>query len=297
MKDYWTANFDITKFIATVKTLLVDPTFLPLILPGLFLIPFINRAKLPYASLALLSIGVLSMCVVSILLFKLPMRVLVCIITPLTLFGIRYISMSKVADAFQRNVATKAAPLAMAPSTTSKGTRSIVYSVLLLSAIVPTMLLVSQLQERAKTMAELEIKLGEAVQHLSPQADQLYFCWPTNLRVIVSPFTDLSKIYRNMKIVPIGAIGQAPFVWKRLETFGITNPLGQLDKENVFIISNSEYNRFIRMYAAEKLGKEVVFTPVPVKSKILTVYKAKYVTPADPEKLKRDLSVAFLTEK
>lgn len=296
IKQHWLATFDIGKVISAMQSLLTNPMFLPLVLPSVLLIPFVNRAKVPYLSWLLVSIGVLSLCAYSIVWMKLPMRVLASILMTLTLLAIRYVSMSKIAAIFQSETVftNKESTRADAEQISTRGAGNTIYGIVLLAAIVPGFWLMSLLHVHLKTAATQEGKLNEAIRSLSPKPDQLYVCWAANPRVVISPFTDLNKLYHNFNIIPVGAIGPAPFITDRLRKFGIDNPLRHLDRDNVFLISNDEYNRFIRMYAAEKLGKEVVFTPLPVKPKVFKAFKVKYVTPADPEKLKRDLNAAFL---
>lgn len=281
MKEHQRETFDRDAFLASIRDLCKDEALLPMTLPILLLIPFVNRARVPYLSWVLIGIGVLSLCTYIILCMKLPMRVMVSILLPVMFFGIRYVSVSKLV----------VVPREMSGA---KMLRCTIDSALLLGVLVSSVLLSSQLNVQLKYMAKEQRDFIELVKCLSAQPVRICVSWAGNLRVVVSPFTDVAKIYKDLKIIPIGAIGRPPFVAKRLQETGITNLLSQLDKEDMVIISNESYNRFIRMHAAEKLGKEVVFTKVPVKPMICQVFKVKYKTPDDPVKLKRELDAAFL---
>lgn len=288
MRDHQAEMFDIEKAISSARNICTDRMF-PLAISLLLLLPFISRTKFPIASRFALFFGVLSLCAYFILYLKLPMRVFDSIILTLTLFSIRYISISKVTKTFPRNNATTIG--------TSNRLRCTGYGILLLAVFAPVLWLVPQLHTHLWRAARQEARVNAALQSLSPKPEQLFVTWGANPQIITSPFTDLTKTFHNFRVIPVGAIGPAPFVMKRLGDAGIKDLLGQLDRDDIFLISNDQYNRFIRMYAAEKLGKEAVFEPIQIYPKVFECFKVTYVTPADPEQLKRDLSVAFLSDQ
>lgn len=288
MRENQAEMFDIDKAISSARNVLTDRMF-PLTFSLLLLLPFISRTKFPIASRFALSFGVLSLCAYFILYLKLPMRVFDSIILTLTLFSIRYISISRVTEIFPSIFATSIG--------TSNRVRSTVYGILLLAVFAPALWLIPNLNKHLWRAARQEGRFNAALHNLSPKPEQLYVAWGSNPEIITSPFTDLTKTFHNFRIIPVGAIGPAPFVMNRLRDAGVKNLLGQLDRDDIFLISNYQYNRFIRMYAAEKLGKEAVFEPIPIYPKVFECFKVKYVQPADPEKLKRDLSVAFLIDQ
>lgn len=280
-------TFNTEGFIGSIQTLLADQAFLPLILPLLLIMPFVDRSKVPLTSWLVIAAGVLSLCTYLLLFMKLPMRVLASLILPLVLFAIRYVSPSKLA--FPSDGFLRSAPL-------GKGLRYTTYGALLLAAVAPSFWLMSQLHAQLKFKAKTERDLRAAIQWFSARSDKLYIDWAGDLRPGVSPFSDLAEIYQNLKIIPLGPYGRTPFTYKRLKDAGIENLLRQLDRDDIVVLSNDEYNRLIRMYAAEKLGKEVVFTRIPVRPGICQAFKVNYVEPADPEKLKRDFNAGFLAK-
>jgi|AGTN01.2.fsa_nt_gi hypothetical protein len=292
MRDYWKENFDIGRAVWAAKVLIFDPSFLPLFLPALLLIPFRNRTKLPLASVALLSIGILALCAASIVWLKLPMRVMASVLIYCTLLAIRYLSMSKISSIFQ-----SAPQISTNNDQNTSKIRRTIYATIILAMITPSFLMMSQLQGQLISMSRQQRELGEAVQSLSPKPDQLYVKWAWGLPVgCVGPFTDIKRLFpASFKVLPVGAFGQVPFVMNRLREFGITDLVGQLDKENVYLISNDYFNRFIRTYVAQKYEKELVLTPVPVERKFFSVSKVTFVAPANLEKFKKDWDVGIIT--
>lgn len=281
--DYWKSNFDTNRAIHGLKVLVTDVSILPLVLPLLFLLPFVSRARLPLASRALFILGVLSLCALSIVWMKLPMRVFASLILPCTLFVIRYVSTAKIASIFHGKIG-KDLP------------RRTIYATTLLAVFLPSVMLIAFLDWQLRIWSKQERKLTAAIKALSPKPDQLYIRWASTLpSTCISPYADLSKLFKNFVFLPVGAMGQAPFVTNRLKKYGIDDPLRQLDKENVYLMSNDEFNRYIQMYVAEKYEKELEFTPVKIEPPIVQVYKVKYHTPANLEKFKREWDVGVIT--
>jgi len=230
----------------------------------------------------LLTIGILALSAFSIVWLKLPMRVLSSMILPCLLLGIRYLSVSKIAKIFQSD------------RNSNKLSRTI-YATILLAVVAPSFFVMAQLHSHAVEMAKQERKLNEAMVALSPKPNQLYVRWGASLPLgCLGPFSDLVTPTRNFKVIPIGAMGQTPFVMSRLKEFGIDDVMRQLDREDVYVISHQSFNRFIQVYAAEKFGKEVVFTPVRFNPQYFQVFKVKFVEPANLEKFKKEWDVGVV---
>lgn len=285
LHDNRAALFDMERAMSTVQAILMNKLF-PLTLSLLFLVPFINRKKFPLASSLLLSASVLSLLAIFIGVFKLPVHVFDSIVMTLTLLAIRYISVSRVAEIFSFTPPRK------------QLVRRTALGILLLAALAPSFWLMSNLQVHLKFMARLERSFKLAMKSISPQPNQIYVTWAASPSIILSPFTDLARTFHNFKAIPVASISRTPFVSRRLQENGIQDILRELDRDNIYLVSSDRYNiALLRMYAAEKLGKEVVVTPVPVNPPMFEVFKVSYVAPATPEKLKRDLTAALITRE
>lgn len=277
LNDNWMKNFEIREFFSAIKELVTNQHFVPVVLPALFLIPFINRAKLPILSIAFLSAGILALCTASILFMKLPFRGLASIMMLCTLFGIRYISISKIRKALQRD-----------PS--SDGKRGTTYATILLAAVIaPSFLLLFQLKAHALMLAKEESQFLRAIENLSPKPNQVYIRWAWAFPAsCIGPFADLNKFSpSNFKMLGIGAIGQAPYVVDRMKEFDIDDVFARLDREDVFILSNDEINKFIAAFVAQRYEKETVFIPIPIEPPAFQVFKVKHSKPANYAKFRR----------
>lgn len=270
MRQYWKENFDFHRFLEQIVLLAKDQYFVPVLLPALAMIPFLNRGKVPRQSVVLLTVGILALCALSIVFMKLPMRVVTSIVILCTLFAIRYLSVSKITSVFKR----------CSNSEQKLRTR---YATIIFVLMASSLFHLYQLKVQSTNLSKQATKLQATIENLNPKANQLYvrwaWCYPTSC---IGAFADLSRLCpANFKALPIGAIGQAPFVLERMKEFGIKDVFADLERDDVFIISNDFFNTFIEMYAAEQYEKETVFTPVPVTPEGFQVFQVKYVKPTD----------------
>ncbi|MBZ0185116.1 MAG: hypothetical protein K8F91_02615, partial [Candidatus Obscuribacterales bacterium] len=156
-------------------------------------------------------------------------------------------------------------PKKLAHGLADKPLKLLLSSVVALSIIYPSIHLYKKSSlKRAKERHSLHDFTDQlrSYARLQPRPP-LFIAWAASFPFeLISPLEDLRSYFKDLKFTGFNSMDTSPIILNRLEQYGITNALEELDKDSVIQIADDRIKSSLESYSIETLQRRPVFQPV-----------------------------------